>query len=84
MSVIIDPMQNEVLREWYFEALAKGQTKGRLDVLREQLEARFGPLPKWASRRLTAAAEDQLREWGIKLLKARSLEAVLGTPPRPR
>jgi hypothetical protein len=88
MSVVIDPMQNEVLREWYFEALEKGRTQGlaegRIDALREQLQARFGPLPKWASQRIGNAGADQLREWTIKLLKARNLEAVLGPQRRPR
>ncbi len=92
MSVVIDPMENEVIREWISDGVEKGRAEGRAEglkkgraegyrgVLEAQLRARFGRLPDWAKARLASADADQLRQWGIQLLEAPSLAAVLGEP----
>ncbi len=108
MSVVIDPMENEVIREWITEGIEKGRVQGLAEgrvegraegraegrvegieqgraegfrrLLQRQLEARFGMLPEWATQRLASAAEEQLQDWALRLLDARTLEAVLGAP----
>jgi hypothetical protein len=67
MSVIIDPRKNAMLMRWRNEALAEGEAKGEakgeargeargmLKILRELLEIKFGPLPKWAADRMAKA-----------------------------
>jgi hypothetical protein len=61
---------------------ARGQAIGMSKVLREQLETKFGPLPKWADARITKAGPVQLGRWARKVLVAGSLEAVVG-PRQP-
>jgi predicted transposase YdaD len=94
MPVIIDPMKNPVLREWYEEAFARGQEQGREqgwqqgreqgkeqatdNLLRRLLEQRFGPLPEWAQSRLDSSNLRQREAWALCLLDARSLEEALG------
>jgi hypothetical protein len=41
------------------------------------LERRFGPVPDWARDRIAAADTETLEEWGVRVLDAGSLEAVL-------
>ena len=74
MSVIIDIRKNPVLMQWSRELLAEGKAA----VLREQMETKFGPLPKWAIDRLAHATPAQLGRWTKRILTAASLEAVLG------
>ena len=41
--------------------LARGGEEGTLNVLRTQLQDKFGPLPRWAGKRLDTAASSQRR-----------------------
>jgi hypothetical protein len=50
----------------------------RARLLRRQLKAKFRSFPKWANERLAAASSDELEVWSIKLVKAETLEGVLG------
>jgi hypothetical protein len=61
---------------------AKGKTEGMSTLLREQLEIKFGRLPRWADHRLTQATPVQLERWAKKVLTADSLQSVVG--PRQR
>ena len=47
-------------------------------MLRGQLEAKFGNLPKWVDERLEAATSVQVERWSKKILTADTLEGVLG------
>jgi predicted transposase YdaD len=80
MALVIDPMKNSVLREWYEEAFAKGQiegrTEGRTEAIRKMLERRFGPLPAWTIERLAAATSEQHEHWLLRILDAHSLDDV--------
>ena len=82
MSVIIDIRKNPLLMRWsrelFEEGKAEGAAEGRAEVLHQLLEAKFGPLPKWAAQRLKGANTSQLERWTGKILTAASLEAVLG------
>jgi hypothetical protein len=57
---------------------AIGRRAGETNLLRKQLESRFGALPSWVEPRLEAAAEPDLEHWGVALLTAPSLDAVFG------
>jgi hypothetical protein len=58
----------------------RGKLEGQRELLREQLEARFGPLPASVLAHLQAWPGDRLTELGRALLSAASLEELgLGT-----
>ncbi len=80
--MVIDITKNTVLMRWQREFLAegeaKGEVKGMAKILRDQLEIKFGPVPKWASTRLAKSTPAQLERWAKKILTATSLEAVVG------
>jgi hypothetical protein len=46
-------------------------------LLRALLEERFGPLPSSVSSRLAAATAAELDRWARRILKARTLAAIL-------
>ena len=73
-SSLIDINKNVILREIVDNALAEG----RVHLLREQLEIKFGPLPKWAEGRLSKASTSQVLRWARKVVLAETLEGVLG------
>ena len=49
-----------------------------IKILRGQLHAKFGLVPKWAEERLEKANKAQIERWGKKLLNAKSLEGAIG------
>jgi hypothetical protein len=77
-GVLIDVTKNPVLMRWRREALAEGKALGKNSLLHEQLETKFGPLPKWAADRMASASPAQVERWAKKVLTAETLEAVLG------
>lgn len=78
MGMLIDIEKNEFLMEIERKGIAKGMAKGMAAVLEKQLEAKFGPLPKWAKGRLVKADEALLDQWSTKVLNASTLEGVIG------
>ena len=70
MSVITDITKNEFVQDVVRDSLA--------NMLRGQLETKFGSLPKWVVERLEAATSDQVERWSKKILTADTLEGVLG------
>ena len=45
-------------------------------LLMRQLQRRFGPVPAWVGERVAQADVAALEEWGLRILDARTLEAV--------
>jgi hypothetical protein len=82
--VEIDLLQDEYFREIIYryrdeameKGLEKGLAKGRAEVVREQLNERFGPLPQWATDRLESATRDELKRLTSRVLKAETLAGV--------
>lgn len=68
------PSLDEVLAN---EVLGREYKKGELALLRRQLEKRFGPLPEWASERLSNSSPAELEEFGLRVLDAPNLEELL-------
>lgn len=56
--------------------IEKGKLEGQRDLLREQLEVRFGPLSSAVLDRLQTWPADRLTELGRALLSATSLEEL--------
>ncbi|MEM9459307.1 MAG: DUF4351 domain-containing protein, partial [Myxococcota bacterium] len=59
------------------EGLQEGERKGKREMLLEQLEQRFGPLPPTTRAQIDAAASEQLRAWARRVLTANNLEEVI-------
>jgi hypothetical protein len=54
----------------------RGLQKGQRELLRKQLETRFGTLPLLVEERLANWPADQLTELGTALLSAKSLQEL--------
>lgn len=67
--------------EWKKEGIEEGKREGiregRLQLLLEQLQIKFGPLPRNWKARIAAADSEQHLAWGRRLLTADSLEQAL-------
>jgi hypothetical protein len=66
--------------EWKQQGREQGERKGRhlgeVNLLRRQLERRFGLLPSWVDERLEEASEAQLEHWADRVLECATLEGV--------
>ncbi len=61
------------------EGKAEGLVEAKVQTLHTLLEAKFGkPLPRWAAKRIQEAKPRQHDKWLLLLLKADTLEAVVG------
>jgi predicted transposase YdaD len=82
MGISVDIDQNVFLKDIRDSAKAVGMAEGRVEgmvaIVREQMETRFGPLPKWARERLAKASPAQAERWAKKVLTAATVEGVLG------
>ena len=86
----IDLKKNELIRAWFeheeslekakaeAKGRAEGEVAGMLRVLRQQLNTKFGKLPKWADDRIEGSRTSQIDRWSKKLLTADTVEGVLG------
>jgi hypothetical protein len=69
--------------QWEVELKAEGRREGRVELLLDQLHARFGrELPRWAQRQMQQATNAELRRWGKRVLKASSLHELFGRQRR--
>ena len=59
------------------EVLGREYKKGELNLLRHQVEKRFGAIPPWAEERLEKLSVTELETIGLRLLDAKSLEELL-------
>ena len=73
-----DQAQAKGRGEGMAKGLAKGRGEGMAHLLREQIQTKFGPLPKWAEDRLSQGSPAQVVRWARKVLAAKTLESVLG------
>lgn len=63
------------------QGIQQGRKAAMAELLRYQLEERFGPLSDSVRKRLERASPEKLTEWGIALLDARSLTQVFRKKP---
>ena len=68
----------QLLEDSVFAELTHGaREEGRRDVVRMQLETRFGPLPPSVEERLNCASAEQINTFAIKVLICPSLEQIV-------
>ena len=56
--------------------ITQGIERGRIELLKRQLEHRFGPLPTWALDQLGKAPTTQVDAWTFRVLDSKKLEDV--------
>jgi hypothetical protein len=85
MPIHIDLRENEVLGPPYIRGLEEGEQKGRsegrkeaaLNILRRQIDKRFGALPAWVEERLAAKSPSELEELSVRVLDAATFDDLL-------
>jgi len=89
MPVYIDILENEILGPAFKRGLEEGELKGELkgklegrlegelQILRRQIEKRFGPIPEWAHERLAARSAAELEDLSVRILDVASVEDLL-------
>lgn len=93
MSLAIDLSENKILGPAYRRGLEQGlqdgrqaglqegrqegRQEGQLDLLRRQIERRFGPLPSWAAQSLSQRSAQDLEQVGVRVFDAATLEDLL-------
>lgn len=70
------------LAQGRIEGRAEGKAEGKAEMLRKILAVRFGRVSRDIEQRLAAASADEIDSLVERALKARSLRAVFGLPPR--
>ena len=73
MTTIADHLR----AEGRLEGKLEGKLDGRRELLRAQIERRFGPLPQALQDRLVAADGPTLDRWGLQLLDARRIDEIV-------
>jgi predicted transposase YdaD len=66
----------EGMEEGLEQGMEQGLQQGERNLLRRQIEKRFGPSPSWVQERLSALSPPQLEALGERLLDATSLEQL--------
>ena len=81
MPILNDIMDHKVLGREFKRGLQEGRQEGRQEgernILRRQLEKRFGVIPEWVDQRLSGLSEPEIEELGVRLLDAHSLKELL-------
>jgi hypothetical protein len=70
MALSQEIMHNEV----FAPLLRQGRAEGQLEMLRSQIEKRFGKIPPAVTQRLAALKPAQLKRAGLRLLDAQRIE----------
>ena len=76
MQTTADKLRAEGRAEGLAEGEAIGATAGRRALIEELLRRRFGKIPKRLQHRLNQAVIPELDAIGIRLLDAKTIEAV--------
>jgi hypothetical protein len=78
----VETMLAERVKEWTEQWRREGRQQGHVELLRRQLERRFGPLPARYETRLESADADTVLEWGERILTAQTVDDVFGGASR--
>jgi Domain of unknown function (DUF4351) len=74
MPVLNDIMDNKVIGPAIRQGLRQGRVEGQLELLRSQIEKRFGRIAPAVAQRLAALKPAQLKRVGLRLLDAQRIE----------
>ncbi len=61
--------------------LEQGRVLGKAQLLKRQLQRRFGDVPGWATDKIDAADESAIETWVDALFEAETVEAVFASQP---
>jgi predicted transposase YdaD len=89
MPILNDIMDHQVIGPAFRQGREEGRQEGRQEgreekgreILRLQLEKRFGSLPQWASSRLANLSEPEVMELAIQILDLPTLEDFFPAHP---
>ena len=76
MPVTIDIHENEFLDEIYQEGEQKGRLANAREMLLEQIDVKFGPVPATFKQRIETGELATVQLWGRRLMKAATLEEI--------
>jgi DNA-binding FrmR family transcriptional regulator len=74
MPVLNDIMDNKVVGPLLRQGRAEGRIEGQLEILRSQIEKRFGRIPPAVAQRIAALKPAQLKRVALRLLDAQRIE----------
>ena len=74
MPILNDILSHKVLGPAILQGRQEGRQEGRQDILKRQLEKRFGPIPGWVEARFSSLSTDELEDLAVRLLDAAKLE----------
>jgi len=77
MPILDDIMDNPIIGPRIRARMREGIEIGRREMVRQQVEKRFGAIPAWASQKLDAMSSAELQDTGLRLLDAPDLEGLL-------
>lgn len=69
--------RGEGYKEGLERGLERGLEQGKVELLLEQIRARFGSLPDGVEARVTRASSDDLEVWAGRILTAETIHDVL-------
>ena len=78
MPVLGGILDNKLFAREYKRGLKTGMEKGERALLSELVRKRFGALPAWAEKSISALSGDKLKQVTSRLLDAQTLEELLG------
>ena len=76
MPVTIDIHENEFLEEIYQEGEQKGRLANAREMLLEQIDVKFGPVPAAFKQRIETSDLATVQLWGRRLMKAATLDEI--------
>jgi hypothetical protein len=74
MPITEDILDNEVFGPAIRKGLRQGRVEGQVEMLRSQIEKRFGRIPPAVGQRIAALKPAQLKRAGLRLLDAQRIE----------
>ena len=81
MPILNDILEHQVIGPAILQGREQGRQEGiqegRQDILRRQLERRFGAIPAWVEARLATLSAPELDDLALRLLDASTLEELL-------
>jgi len=75
---LFGPKIREGIAIGHKQGLEEGRVEGEREMLRRQIEKRFGRLPAWAEKRLISFTAADIEDAVLRVLDAPNLKAVFG------
>jgi len=74
-DMLAENLENLVKKE-RLQSRQEGRQEGFSGLLRMQLVFKYGDLPPWVDAKLATATDDQLGDWGTRMLTSQSLDEL--------